>query len=116
MPRRLILLVVGMVAVYSAGDFSHAADENPEDIPVIRSARTGAWSDAGTWEGGRAPAVGVKVLVRHFVSDQEQARPHHSPGRRRNSFVWQSISRAGEISKPRRLSRLVISRDRERGK
>ncbi|MCB1279335.1 G8 domain-containing protein [Prosthecobacter sp.] len=34
------------------------------DIPVIRSAQSGPWSETSTWEGGRVPEQGVKVLVR----------------------------------------------------
>ena len=32
--------------------------------PLCRSARSGHWSAAATWEGGRVPRVGDKVLVR----------------------------------------------------
>src|SRR5262249_10898070 len=31
---------------------------------VVRSARSGPWSAKATWEGGKVPAAGVKVLVR----------------------------------------------------
>ncbi|HVE39942.1 MAG TPA: G8 domain-containing protein [Planctomycetota bacterium] len=31
---------------------------------VIKSAKSGPWSDAATWEGGAVPAAGSKVLVR----------------------------------------------------
>ena len=44
---------------------------------VIKSAKSGPWSDAATWEGGAVPAAGSKVLVRpghsvlyDIVSDQ----------------------------------------------
>jgi formylglycine-generating enzyme required for sulfatase activity len=36
----------------------------PAGIAVIRSAKSGPWSDAQTWEGGKLPAVGNSVLVR----------------------------------------------------
>jgi hypothetical protein len=36
----------------------------PEGPPIVRSARSGAWSDPGTWEGGRAPGAGARVQVR----------------------------------------------------
>jgi hypothetical protein len=32
--------------------------------PVIRSARSGPWSAPATWEGGRVPGAGARVLVR----------------------------------------------------
>src|SRR4051812_31666790 len=31
---------------------------------VIRSVRDGAWSAGGTWEGGKVPTEGSKVLIR----------------------------------------------------
>lgn len=34
------------------------------DAPVIRSARSGAWSAASTWEGNAVPAAGARVLIR----------------------------------------------------
>ena len=35
-----------------------------EPSPLVRSARSGAWSDPATWEGGKGPAAGARVLVR----------------------------------------------------
>jgi hypothetical protein len=32
--------------------------------PLVRSARSGAWSAPGTWEGGKVPAAGSRVQVR----------------------------------------------------
>ncbi len=32
--------------------------------PVLRSARSGRWSAATTWEGGKVPAVGARVQIR----------------------------------------------------
>ena len=31
---------------------------------VLKSAKSGPWSDAATWEGGAVPGAGAKVLVR----------------------------------------------------
>src|SRR4051812_45885243 len=31
---------------------------------LVRTAQTGAWSEAKTWEGGKLPPPGAKVLVR----------------------------------------------------
>ena len=39
-----------------------AAARPPAD--VLRSARSGPWSDPATWEGGAVPGLGAKVLVR----------------------------------------------------
>jgi hypothetical protein len=43
------------------------ADDEPA---VIRSAKSGLWSNPVTWEGGKLPGAGVKVLVRpgHVVA------------------------------------------------
>ncbi len=32
--------------------------------PVVRSAHSGPWSAADTWEGGKTPAAGARVLIR----------------------------------------------------
>jgi hypothetical protein len=34
------------------------------DPPVIKSAKSGAWSAASTWEGGAVPGAGARVLIR----------------------------------------------------
>lgn len=34
------------------------------DPPVIRSAKSGPWSDSATWDGNAVPAAGARVLVR----------------------------------------------------
>ena len=39
-----------------------------EEPAVVRSARSGLWSQGETWEGGKVPASGVKV----------QSRPEHA--------------------------------------
>src|SRR5262245_22512912 len=35
-----------------------------EKVGLVRTARSGAWSAAATWEGGKIPSAGVKVQVR----------------------------------------------------
>jgi hypothetical protein len=34
------------------------------DAPLVRSAKSGAWSAADTWEGGKVPPAGARVQVR----------------------------------------------------
>src|SRR5262249_49319979 len=34
------------------------------DPPVIRSAKSGPWSAAATWDGGTVPGAGARVLIR----------------------------------------------------
>ncbi len=46
--------------------------------PVVRSARGGPWSAPATWEGGRVPGAGARVLVRaghRVVYDLNSDRP-----------------------------------------
>src|SRR3954468_3533974 len=56
------------------------------DPPVIRSARSGPWSAADSWEGGRVPAAGARVLVRtrhtvvYDVRSAEAIRAVHVSG------------------------------------
>lgn len=42
----------------------------PPAGPLVRSAASGAWSEAKTWEGGTVPAAGMRVQIRtgHAVS------------------------------------------------
>src|SRR4051794_28838775 len=40
------------------------AQEKAPAPALVRSARSGPWSDAATWEGGKTPAAGNKVQVR----------------------------------------------------
>jgi hypothetical protein len=50
-----------------------------EPSPLVRSARSGAWSAADTWEGGRPPAAGARVLIRSghvVVYDLDSDRPY----------------------------------------
>jgi hypothetical protein len=40
-----------------------------DETPLVRSAKSGAWSAGGTWEGGRVPRAGDRVVIRagHLV-------------------------------------------------
>src|SRR6516225_12342276 len=35
-----------------------------EKQPLIRSAKSGVWSDAKTWEGGKVPGASARVQIR----------------------------------------------------
>jgi hypothetical protein len=70
MHTHLIPAVALLVALPSA-----SLAESPS---VVRSAKSGAWSDAGTWEGGKLPPPGSRVLIRtgHAVDyDVKVAEP-----------------------------------------
>ena len=45
------------------------------EAPVVRSARSGPWSAAATWDGGKVPSHGVKVQIRagHAVTYDVEA-------------------------------------------
>jgi hypothetical protein len=52
------------------------ADTAKPAIPLIRSDKSGAWSAASTWEGGKAPSAGAKVQIRkgHTVTYDVQRK------------------------------------------
>lgn len=56
---RLTLTLASLTLLIPTADLS-AADKPT----LIRSAKSGPWSEAGTWEGGKVPAEGQKVQVR----------------------------------------------------
>jgi hypothetical protein len=41
-----------------------ASSATAADPPVLKSAKSGAWSAASTWEGNAVPAAGARVLIR----------------------------------------------------
>jgi hypothetical protein len=72
----------------------------PPPPPVLRSARSGPWSAPSTWEGGRVPGTGARVLVRaghRIVYDVASDRP------------LRSINVAGTLTfAPERDTRLTV--------
>src|SRR4051794_23664135 len=60
MKPSLSLVVLLFAAALSS---AHAADA-AKAPPLVRSAKSGAWSDAATWDGGKVPAAGARVQVR----------------------------------------------------
>ena len=63
--QRFALLVATAALTFPSLTFGE--DGTPA---VVRSAKSGAWSDGATWEGGKVPAGGVKVQIRpeHVVT------------------------------------------------
>src|SRR5437868_2972969 len=63
---RTVTIVIGLIAVLPV--MSSGARGEPGSPPsaeaLIRSARSGPWSDPQTWEGGRVPGAGARVQVR----------------------------------------------------
>lgn len=74
---RPYLMLLGGIAILTVGGSGLSADDNPADVALIRSVRSGAWSDGTTWDGGKVPAGGVKVQVRpgHIVTYDVQSPP-----------------------------------------
>src|SRR4051794_16974505 len=67
--RRLLLFCLSaLVCVSFAGAEQHQ-DAPKKPAGLIRSAKSGAWSAATTWEGGKVPTAGARVQVRegHIV-------------------------------------------------
>jgi hypothetical protein len=78
-----------VAAVLSMCVAVQAEDKNA--AVLVRSANSGAWSNASTWEGGKVPSHGVKVQVRpsHVVTYDVQAP---------DSLVIRSLFVAGTVS------------------
>lgn len=55
----LLVAAAALVALASADTPLTAAEP-----PVVRTGQSGRWSDGATWEGGKVPPAGAKVLVR----------------------------------------------------
>lgn len=55
------LILFGLLTVHSA---QAADDAGKTALPTIRSAQNGAWSAPATWEGGKVPGPGSRVLIR----------------------------------------------------
>src|SRR5690349_10421269 len=56
------------------------------EMPAIRSAKSGAWSAADTWENGKVPASAARVLIRaghrvvYDVNSDQAIRSVHIAG------------------------------------
>ncbi len=87
--RRFLSLM--LLCLWSLSDWSLAAEPAASPVTLIRSAKSGAWSDAATWDGGQVPGHGVKVQVRpgHTVTYDVQAP---------EALVIRSLFVAGTVS------------------
>ena len=62
---RWLLAVVLTASAFADRASSHEGGAAPKSkVDVIRSAKSGPWSAAATWEGGKVPAAGARVLIR----------------------------------------------------
>ncbi len=62
--RPVTLSLACTIAWLLTGAASAPAQENPSDKPVLRSVKSGPWSASATWEGGKVPGAGARVLIR----------------------------------------------------
>ncbi len=62
-PLGLAALALALFAGAAAADDHRPAAKGPLP-PVIRSAASGPWSAPATWEGGKVPGAGARVLIR----------------------------------------------------
>lgn len=60
--RRLVAPLLAGWAILACA--YHVVAAEPAKVVVTRSARSGPWSDAATWEGGKVPGTRARVLVR----------------------------------------------------
>ena len=71
--KRIVVILIGVSWVLTTKSWSDEAKRaSPRaDGALIRSARSGPWSESKTWENGRVPDAGARVQVRtgHTVSD-----------------------------------------------
>ena len=61
------LLAAGIAVAVGSGSRQQPTAADAADCkaaPIVRSARSGPWSAAATWEGGKVPAAGARVQVR----------------------------------------------------
>jgi hypothetical protein len=78
---RTATILVGLIWILSPTSRSWGDEPkqgNPPAAPaLVRSARSGAWSEPQTWEGGRVPGAGAKVQVRagHSVTYDVSSDP-----------------------------------------
>src|SRR5262245_7458631 len=74
-------LVFGL---FAGGVLPVSAAEQPAKetaLPIVRTANSGQWSAAATWEGGKVPAGNVRVLIRQghrVVYDTKSTKPIRS--------------------------------------
>src|SRR5262245_44323413 len=62
-PLGLAALAVAALAGVSRADGPPAPQQDALP-PIIRSAASGPWSAPATWEGGKVPGAGARVLIR----------------------------------------------------
>jgi hypothetical protein len=73
-----IVSLIGLAAETKVPPATTPEKGKPALPPIVRSARSGPWSAAATWEGGKMPASGMGVLIRpghRVVYDVQSKQP-----------------------------------------
>src|SRR5262249_34592566 len=81
-------VVLAVAALGAAPPRSDEADRGKAP-PLVRTAKSGAWSAAATWEGGKVPGEGARVQIKSG---------HHVTYDLESKAVVRSIHVAGELS------------------
>src|SRR5262249_90120 len=58
------LLLLSLATLPLAADHAPGVKNNGPAVAVLRWAGSGPWSAATTWEGGKVPGAGARVLIR----------------------------------------------------
>ncbi len=84
-----LLRLGAFLALFLVPVFAVADQPEPTAPQLIRTAASGSWSDAKTWEGGKLPATGARVQIR---------TGHHVVYDRKSDDVIRSIHVAGTLT------------------
>src|SRR6187551_3848197 len=64
LPRTFRQFALAFVIAMSAWTPLSAGDDQASAPELVKSAQSGAWSQASTWENGKIPAAGDRVQIR----------------------------------------------------
>ncbi len=79
-PKHLLVAALFLTGVVSPSPADVLADspKTGKEAPVLRSAQSGPWSAPATWERGKVPSAGARVLIRpghRIVYDVKSEEP-----------------------------------------
>jgi hypothetical protein len=83
---RSMILLTGLSATLLPATLLHGQPGTAETPALLRSAQSGPWSAAATWEGGKVPGAGARVQVRtghtviYDLSSEQAVRSIHVAG------------------------------------
>ena len=62
--RLIAAFTIAMFVAMTVGMLPASAGHETDESAVVRSAKSGLWSAPASWEGGKVPAAGARVLIR----------------------------------------------------